>query len=202
MSVRPHSDSSDYFPAIDGLRAVAVLSVLLFHLNDMVPAGFIGVDVFFVISGFVVANAASSLPVVSLGGFMASFYARRLLRIVPALVACLVVSMTLATLFIPGGGWLSGTNTRTGMAAFFGFSNIVLSLTAGDYWSPRAEFNPFTHTWSLGVEEQFYLLSPFLLYAWLRGHRRPVAVILAGLGAVSLVLAATASTPGARILAF
>lgn len=202
MNVQTRHSPSNYFGGIDGLRAVAVLSVLLYHLNGSVPAGFVGVDVFFVISGFVVANAATSLPTQTLGNFMAAFYARRLLRIVPALVVCLLVTMTLATLLVPGGGWLSATNTKTGMAAFFGFSNVVLSLTAGDYWSPRSEFNPFTHTWSLGVEEQFYLLSPFLLFAWLRGHRRWAAAILGTLALASLVAASLAVSPSAHIFAF
>lgn len=181
----------EYFAGIDGLRAVAVLSVLLYHLNALIPAGFVGVDVFFVISGFVVAAAAADLPGDRFGAFLTSFYARRLLRIAPALIVCLLVSMLVMALIVPVApdGVLGEMNTKTGLAAFFGFSNMVLAFSANDYWSPRSEFNPFTHTWSLGVEEQFYLVFPFLYFMWLRGRRRLAAGVLAGLMALSLLSA-------------
>lgn len=201
MSSENNHLSDSYFVAVDGLRAIAVMSVVLYHLNGFIPAGFVGVDVFFVISGFVVANAAVSLPLTSLKNFMAAFYARRLLRIVPALIICLLFSFCVATMIIPGG-WLSETNTKTGLAAFFGFSNIVIALTTGDYWSPRAEFNPFTHTWSLGVEEQFYLLAPFLLFGWLKGFRKSASFVLAVFALASLVAASLTSTSASRVLAF
>jgi peptidoglycan/LPS O-acetylase OafA/YrhL len=142
---------------------------MIFHLHaPWLPGGFVGVDVFFAISGFVVCASVASLPAGSLGVFGASFYARRVVRIAPALVACLLLTGIISTLFVPQA-WLSQVNHKTGFTAFFGFSNIVLALLTGDYFSPRAEFNPFTHTWSLAVEEQFYLLFPFLIYAGLRG---------------------------------
>jgi peptidoglycan/LPS O-acetylase OafA/YrhL len=201
MGQGKNQSHSVYFEGIDGLRAAAVLSVLAYHLNGVLPGGFIGVDVFFVISGFVVANAANSLPLANFKLFITAFYARRLLRIAPALIVCLLVSMIVSSLIVPGG-WLSDTNARTGVAAFFGFSNWVLASTAGEYWSPRAEFNPFTHTWSLGVEEQFYLLSPLIFFGWLRGYRRAAATALAVLAALSLFAASWAVLPQAKVLAF
>lgn len=177
MSGRPHAE---YFPGIDGLRAVAVLSVLLFHLNSLLPAGFVGVDVFFVISGFVVASAAVDLPATKFRYFVAAFYARRLIRIAPALIACLLATMLVMTMIVPVApdGRLTETNTKTGLAALLGFSNVVLSTSSNDYWSPRAELNPFTHTWSLGVEEQFYLVFPFLYFMWLRGFKKGASSVL------------------------
>lgn len=162
---------------IDGMRAIAVLSVIIYHLNAAwLPGGFAGVDVFFVISGFVVAMSVSELGRVTPGKFLTYFYARRLVRITPALVVCLLVTFVAAALFIPQA-WLSSSNQKTGLFAFFGLSNFVLAENSGNYFSPIAEFNPFTHTWSLAVEEQFYLIFPWLFYAWLRG-KRTVSVAL------------------------
>lgn len=168
---------------IDGLRAIAVLSVIVYHLNSKwLPGGFAGVDVFFVISGFVVALSVSELGSVSLTRFLAYFYARRLVRITPALVVMLLVTFIVSALFIPQA-WLSLANQQTGLFAFLGLSNFILSANTGNYFSPVAEFNPFTHTWSLAVEEQFYLAFPWLFVFWLRGRRN----LSIGLFAVALV---------------
>ena len=183
-----------YLDHIDSLRALAVLSVLLYHLNPrLVPGGFVGVDIFFVISGFIVCRSFSTARARSFIDFVVHFYARRLARIVPALVVCLLVSTLATVLFIPYA-YLSGTSQRTGLAAFFGFSNFVLAATVGDYFSPRSEFNSFTHTWSLGVEEQYYLLFPFLFILWLRGYRRLSGALLAVLLFVSFGLSIPASS--------
>ncbi|KVT83596.1 hypothetical protein WK59_14025 [Burkholderia ubonensis] len=174
---------------IDGLRAVAVLSVVIYHLNaKWLPGGFAGVDVFFVISGFVVAMSVSELGRISLPRFLTYFYARRLVRITPALVVMLFVTFIAAALFIPEA-WLSSSNQKTGLFAFFGLSNFVLSSNTGNYFSPIAEFNPFTHTWSLAVEEQFYLIFPWLFVPWIRGSRtESISLFSIALGA-SLVCA-------------
>ncbi|WP_342359346.1 acyltransferase family protein [Terrarubrum flagellatum] len=155
---------SRYIPAIDGLRAIAVLSVFFYHLREsLIPGGYFGVDIFFVISGFVVTSSVADAKFSSLLEFQSYFYARRIVRIVPALIVCLAATALLSVLFIPSS-WLSSSLSETGIAAFFGFSNIVLALNSDEYFSPRATFNPFVHTWSLGVEEQFYLIFPFLIY--------------------------------------
>lgn len=157
-----------YRPDIDGLRAIAVLSVMAYHLHaNWLPGGFVGVDVFFVISGFVVSASLTKINAKSLLGFVSEFYARRLARIVPALVWVLLVSSLLATALIPNA-WLSHTSQDTGKAAYLGMSNWVLQRNTDVYFSPRSEFNPYTHAWSLGVEEQFYLLAPLLLFLWQR----------------------------------
>ncbi|MGH8038777.1 MAG: acyltransferase family protein [Stenotrophomonas sp.] len=175
-----------YVPHIDGLRAVAVLAVILYHLKaSWLPGGFTGVDVFFVISGFVVSASVDRLP--ALGGWqgLLRFYARRIRRIVPALVVCLLITALLSALFIPES-WLSETSDKTGRRAFFGLSNWVLAATGNDYFSPRTEFNPYTHTWSLGVEEQFYLLFPLLFLAWSRrGRGRALSLGLFALATVA-----------------
>ncbi|WP_241300312.1 acyltransferase family protein [Burkholderia cenocepacia] len=121
---------------IDGLRAIAVLSVVIYHLNaKWLPGGFAGVDVFFVISGFVVAMSVSELGPIKLHRFLAYFYARRLVRITPALVGMLLVTFLASALFIPEA-WLSSSNQKTGLFAFLGLSNFVLSSNTGNYFSP------------------------------------------------------------------
>ncbi len=186
-----------YLDYIDTLRAVAVLAVVAYHLDaPLLPGGFVGVDIFFVISGYIVSRSVSHLNGASFRGFVTHFYARRLLRIVPALAVCLGL-VTLATVLFVPYAWLSGTAQRTGLAAFFGFSNLVLLATSSDYFSPRAEFNSFTHTWSLAVEEQFYLVFPFLFVFWLRGRRHLSAALsgVAGLASLALAVATTPSQP-------
>ena len=190
----PEGSAPDYLPFIDGLRALAVVSVILYHLHaPWLPGGFVGVDIFFVISGFVVAHSVARLAggAGGPGGFVLAFYARRVRRILPALVVCLLATTVASVLFIPEA-WLSASNRLAGLAAFAGASNLVLARAAGDYFSPLAEFNPYTHTWSLAVEEQYYLIFPWL--AWLGRPGGPHAGrarwMLAGLAAASLAAAA------------
>lgn len=162
-----------YLNFMDGLRAIAVCSVFLYHLNaDLVPNGYLGVDIFFVISGFIVSYAVASRPALSFGRFFLDFYARRFVRIIPALIVCLLLTSLAAILFIPDA-WVSNTQYKTARMAFWGLSNVQLA-GGTDYFSPITEYNPFTHTWSLGVEEQFYVLFPLLFFPWMmsRSGRR------------------------------
>jgi peptidoglycan/LPS O-acetylase OafA/YrhL len=195
MSRPPTSKGYSYIPEIDGLRALAVLGVMLFHLDSgLLPGGFSGVDVFFVISGYVVSRAMVSRGELPLHHYLADFFARRVVRILPALVVCLSVVSVLSVLFIPQS-WLSSTISKVGLWAFFGASNFALIRYQDGYFSPRAEFNPFTHTWSLGVEEQFYLLLPFVLWLWARHRQAPglagllARSALAGLSLLSVGIA-------------
>jgi peptidoglycan/LPS O-acetylase OafA/YrhL len=196
VKMTPH-----YRPDIDGLRAIAVLSVMLYHLHSAwLPGGFAGVDVFFVISGYVVTASLVNHQASSLGSFISGFYARRMARILPALTLTLVLSALLATLFIPQA-WLSELSEQTVRYAFFGLSNWVLQNNTDVYFAPRAEFNPYTHTWSLGVEEQFYLIVPILLFYWARHQDHARAIIknsalsiLGLLCALSLAICYWAST--------
>lgn len=157
-----------YLPAIDAFRALAVVAVMVFHLKaESLPGGFAGVDVFFVISGYVVAASMSRDGERPFGDFIASFYARRFRRIAPAMLVCLLATVLASAVFIPDS-WLSNALQETGLAAFYGFSNFALVATNDGYFAPRTEFNPFTHTWSLAVEEQFYLIFPLLYYFCIR----------------------------------
>ncbi|KPV53941.1 hypothetical protein SE17_06735 [Kouleothrix aurantiaca] len=192
--------STGYIPQIDSLRAIAVLAVILYQLDpSLLPGGFSGVDVFFVISGYVVSRSLAADGAASFRQFLAGFYARRIVRIVPPLLACLLATSVAATMLIPRS-WPSSTSQDTAKYAFIGMSNIALIWSSDDYFSPRAENNAFTHTWSLGVEEQFYLIFPLLFFIWMRWRRRPGAqgiaanALLALLFALSLAYAWYASS--------
>ena len=177
-----------HFPYIDGLRGLSIIAVILFHLDAaLLPAGFSGVDIFFVISGFVVSASLHGLHFDRFRDFAKFFYARRLRRIVPGLAVVLLASTAFTALFIPRA-YLSSHIQETALSAFFGFSNIALALDSNGYFAPRAEYNPFTHTWSLGVEEQFYLVFPLLYFAFLRSQkaRRVGMICLLALSASSL----------------
>ena len=185
-----------YVPAIDGLRALAVLAVIVFHLRPrFLPGGFAGVDVFFVISGFVVTASLARRRGRGLGAFLAAFYRARLLRIMPALLVMLVTVSALTAFFVRGEGVLAAR--QIGLPAFFGIANIALQRSGDPYFSAGADYNPFLHTWTLGVEEQFYLVLPFVLFwAWRAGggtgERRSLALV-AALSAASFALCAILS---------
>lgn len=176
----------NYRPEIDGLRAVAVLPVLLFHVGwPGFSGGFLGVDVFFVISGYLITRLIAD-EVAATGGFrFGRFYLRRMRRLFPAL-AMVMVATTLAAAFIVSPGHLT----------FFGQELIVAALSISNfyyfsesgYFAVGKEFSFLLHTWSLAVEEQFYLVWPILLLACLKRGRGAVFAMLAALSAASLVL--------------
>jgi peptidoglycan/LPS O-acetylase OafA/YrhL len=180
-----------YLPYVDGLRALAVVAVVVYHLHAAwLPGGFAGVDVFFVISGFIVSASVGNLERFGLHRFLPFFYARRLVRIAPALIVMLMVSTYVSALIVPAA-WLSQSNQTTGLYAFFGLSNLILARTSNDYFSPLVDFNPFTHTWSLGVEEQFYLIFPLLFFAWsYRGRWRMLVTALFSAALVASLMVA------------
>ncbi|RUL79788.1 acyltransferase family protein [Dyella choica] len=162
-----------YVPAIDGLRALAVLAVIVFHVDawHILPGGFTGVDMFFVISGYVISQSLSGRGSLTFPAYLADFYRRRFLRILPALLIVLLASFLLSAMFVPQV-WRSELNARTGLSAFFGLSNFTLAWNTDTYFSPAAGLNPYLHTWSLAVEEQFYLVFPALYFLWLRYKER------------------------------
>jgi peptidoglycan/LPS O-acetylase OafA/YrhL len=184
--------ASKYQPHIDGLRALAVAAVLTYHFRpDLLPGGFRGVDIFFVISGFVVASSGLERGTMPFLAFFTDFLARRIRRIAPALLVCLLVTSLASSLWMPKA-WLSDSIPDTGRAAFFGLSNFVLYRHANDYFSHVAAFNPFTHTWSLAVEEQFYLIAPALFWLWSHEGRArvfsTVTLLVATLSSIAYAL--------------
>ncbi len=171
-----HRAPQPYRADIDGLRAIAVLSVLLFHAA-MLPGGFVGVDIFFVISGFLISRII--FREVDAGDFsIARFYERRIRRIVPALAAVMGATALVFALFAtPMDYKIMGKS----MAATAGFLSNLYFYLKGDYFDPSSETAPLLHTWSLAVEEQYYVLFP--LAAVLMGRvsaARRLAFVLAG----------------------
>jgi peptidoglycan/LPS O-acetylase OafA/YrhL len=182
--VRSTDSRIDY---IDGLRAIAVLCVIAFHSSaTLLPGGFLGVDVFFVISGYVIAGRI--LPLLAAQQFsLRAFWAARIRRIVPALMVLLILVLPLAYGLISP---LDIVPLATGIAA----SALMLSnwWLAGldDYFAPAFGSEPLLHTWSLAVEWQFYLFFPILVvFAWRLGGRRGTLIALALTGVVSLLIA-------------
>lgn len=174
-----------YRPDIDGLRAIAVIPVLLFHTGTPgFDGGYVGVDIFFVISGAVIGSVIA--PDIRAGQFsVINFYERRVRRILPAFLFMLGGTYILSYIYaVPRDLAELG---RSGLSALLVSSNMYFWRKTG-YFDIPAEDQPLLHTWSLSVEEQFYLSVPLMLLAvhrWLP-HRLPVAVI--GLAALSLAL--------------
>ncbi len=156
-----------YRPDIDGIRAFAVIAVIINHFKkDILPSGYLGVDIFFFISGFVITASLADRSSKNFLDFIVGFYTRRIKRLIPALVLFVVITSLLICLFNPN----PIDALKTGVTALFGLSNLYLLSQSTDYFAASTELNPFTHTWSLGVEEQFYFLFPFLV--WLTGFSR------------------------------
>lgn len=186
---------------IDGLRFFAIVPVVLYHaIGDFIPSGFVGVDVFFAISGYLIGGIIYRES--SAGRFrFANFYARRVRRILPALLAVIVFTVLagLVLLDTEAMSLLAGSAQWT----VLGISN-VLFFNHIDYFSPDASGNPLLMTWSLGIEEQFYIFFPFVLLA-LRALRRRYhllgLLVLVGLSlAVSIYLAAVYPLAGFYLL--
>jgi peptidoglycan/LPS O-acetylase OafA/YrhL len=147
---------------IEGLRGVAVIAVIMHHLNaEYLPGGYLGVDVFFVISGFVISDLLNKLKFNSIYEYFLIFYVRRIRRLFPALFVFVVATTTFSRFISDGFGVYI---IRTGASALLGVSNLYQIRIGNDYFGLASKFNLFTHTWSLGVEEQFYLLFPLFLY--------------------------------------
>lgn len=180
-----HTSPLEYRPEIDGLRALAVVPVILFHAGlKAFAGGFVGVDIFFVISGYLITLILVADQ--QRGGISLShFYERRARRILPALLGVTLVASLLALLLmvpyqVEHFGW--------SVLALAGFASNFYFWKSTGYFAPDAGTLPLLHTWSLAVEEQFYLLFPLLLVALLR-HGRQVAFLgFLGLAVASLLL--------------
>jgi peptidoglycan/LPS O-acetylase OafA/YrhL len=181
------STSQAYRPDIDGLRAIAVLLVVAYHIRTrFTPGGFIGVDVFFVISGFLI----TSILMRELDGSRFSiqgFYVRRIRRIAPALICVLIVTSIVALFFLLPSELKD--YSRSVLAALASASNFYFWSQTG-YFKPEALAMPLLHTWSLAVEEQFYIIFPAFLALLYRYARRSTLLILLILAVASFALSA------------
>lgn len=164
-----------YRPDIDGLRAIAVMSVVLCHAGvQSISGGFIGVDIFFVISGFLITSIIAT-EIRHDSFTLVNFYERRIRRIFPALFAMLAVSSVIAyMIFMPKEFVDYGKSV---MATALSASNIFF-WTQASYFDSSAELKPLLHTWSLGVEEQFYIFFPIFLIAVFRYFKQYVVALI------------------------
>ena len=168
-----------------------MLAVVINHLNhSWLEGGFLGVDIFFVISGYVITASINGRLSQPIGPFLGEFYRRRVQRLAPALITCVAITGLLTCLFVTD----PSSSLITGATALFGVSNIYLLQESTNYFGLDASLNTFTQTWSLGIEEQFYLVFPAVAW-WLmardqnkarRGIRPIFLAVLTGLIVVSL----------------
>jgi peptidoglycan/LPS O-acetylase OafA/YrhL len=176
LPARRGSESSvQYRPAIDGLRAVAVLAVIIYHLNrQWLPGGFVGVDVFFVISGFLITSIL--LQEYEHKSFsLWKFYQRRIARLFPAFYTVALTTI-IAAMFLYSAQDLASCGTGLYTAAMF-VANLKYMLQ-GNYFVISPDSQPFLHCWSLSVEEQFYMLFPaLLLLLYLKANRYKTAIL-------------------------
>lgn len=175
-----------YRPEIDGLRAVAVIPVILFHAGvEACGGGFVGVDIFFVISGYLITGII--FEEIRTGHFsLARFYERRARRILPALLAVCLACVPLAW------RWMSPLQFKDfsqSLSAVTVFASNLLFLRENGYFAAASELKPLLHTWTLAVEEQFYVFFPLLLLALRKLPVKGVMAALGGVCAASLVIA-------------
>ena len=156
------SGAQTYRDDIQGLRALAVVPVVLYHADDrLLPGGFVGVDIFFVISGFLITQIL--LREIANGTFsLRGFYERRVRRLFPALYAMLAATLIWGYMILSPADFRELALTALATVVF---ASNAMFLSLSDYFDGPAELKPLLHTWSLAVEEQFYLLFPLVLIA-------------------------------------
>lgn len=193
--------SMTYKAYIDGLRALAVVVVILFHLNpEVFSGGYLGVDIFFVISGFVISQSLykNYLKVGKID--IKKFYIRRFMRLYPALIS--MISATAIVYLFFGFLWDTNLFIKSSLFSIFAVSNLYYIKQAENYFHQDL-VNPLLHTWSLGIEEQFYLLYPFLLVILLfliKKFKLRLSFVVSVLGFGSIVLYSSFVTGGDSLL--
>ncbi len=132
-----------YRHEIDGLRAFAVIAVIINHFNkDILPSGYLGVDIFFVISGYVITSSLANKKSKNFGDFIIEFYTKRIKRLIPSLLVFVLLSSLIICFFNPS----PLINIRTGISSLFGISNIYLMRQSVDYFASSTDMNVFAHT--------------------------------------------------------
>ena len=178
------SNALKYRTEIDGLRAIAVLPVVLYHVGLSFPGGFTGVDVFFVISGFLITGII--IKELELGKFsIMTFYERRVRRILPALTAVLAATLTVGYFMYFATEFEQLAQHVIPVSIFL--ENIKLYTLRGDYWTDTTDRLPLLHMWSLAIEEQFYIFIPILLIILHRFWRKHILLFFIFLYVASLI---------------
>ena len=162
----------NYRPEIDGLRAIAVFSVIIYHAQDsFLPGGFLGVDIFFVISGYLITSLILKELKLSNNFSFSHFYERRIRRIIPALLGVMILSTFFSYIVLLPDSFIDFSKSL--ITSIFSFSNFYFQYTGSLYGAESSLLKPLLHTWSLSVEEQFYILFPtilFFIYKFFRKH--------------------------------
>ena len=184
-----------YRPEIDGLRAISVIAVILYHLNplnlnlpfisDPFSGGFIGVDIFFVISGYLITSIILK-ELFNTGTFsFKNFYERRIRRILPALIFVMLASIIFAWIYLLPNSLKSFSES---LITSLGFSsNFYFHYTGLEYAAENSNLIPLLHTWSLSVEEQFYILFPLLLLFIVKYYKKYLIWVLISIFIISLL---------------
>lgn len=184
----PGNSITTYRADVDGLRALAVLAVIIYHINEkLLPGGFAGVDIFFGISGFLITGNLHQH--MQEGGFtFKDFYRRRLLRLFPPLIIVVFATLLVGQIILLPDDFKA--LTESGFASILSVANFYFLLFLDtSYFAADASVHPLLHLWSLGVEEQFYLLWPILLLVFFKTGVRGLALITLLIGMVSFALA-------------
>ena len=184
---------SFYRPEIDGLRAIAVISVIIYHAkisifgSNILKGGFLGVDIFFVISGYLITSIIYKEIKLTNNFSFVNFYARRIRRIIPALFFVILFSMPFAwKLILP----LDLVNFSKSLLSSMGFISNYFFYTAGqEYISKDSLYAPLLHTWSLSVEEQYYIIFPLFFFIFFKFFKNGIFVLLISIFCVSFFYA-------------
>lgn len=156
-----------YRTDIDGLRAIAIIPVILFHLGYL-SNGYLGVDIFFVISGYLITGIVYR-DVEDNKFSIVKFYERRIRRIIPLVLFTTLIALILGLIFMLPDDLEN--LCQSVFASNFSANNILMKITSADYWAVKNDYKPLMHTWSLGIEEQFYLFYPVIFY-FLKGDKK------------------------------
>ena len=159
MSLVKNRDN--YFSWINGLKAFSLIIVVIYNFNNSyLPLGYQGIDISFVIVGFLITNSLWGKKCVNFTEFLSNFYIKKIFKIIPAIFLYVFITSLAILLFNPEPRY----ELSTGFASLLGISNIYLTKNSFNYFADVAILNPFVNTWSLGVILQFYLIFPIFFY--------------------------------------
>ena len=182
-----------YRPEIDGLRSIAVISVILYHLQisfddfKILKGGFLGVDIFFVISGYLITSIIYNEILISNKFSFINFYERRIRRLLPALIFITFASFFLAWKYMMPTNFVD--YSKSIIYSVFFSSNLFFYFSELEYIQEDALLTPFLHTWSLAVEEQFYILFPIFFLIIIKFFKKSLIHILITISVISLIFA-------------
>jgi peptidoglycan/LPS O-acetylase OafA/YrhL len=189
-----HVQAATYRADIDGLRAIAVTAVVAYHVGlPLLPGGFVGVDIFFVISGYLITGLLLSEIVRSGKISLLNFYARRARRLLPTLLLVVITTVTVAVFLLSTAAGEVRIVANSAIATLLMLSNHYFISSFMDYFSVGADHQPLLHTWSLSVEEQFYLVWPtlitftFFLRKYFASERRAFVFVVSAVSILSLI---------------